>query len=200
MGVRELAAAVDRRPNSVREQLDELATVGMVLRASAPAAGRGRPAYHYLAAPGADRVQGAGTTEDYRSLAAVLADQIARLPGSAEASVSAGKRWGSALAEGRAVADDGAAIDRLIGILREAGFAPDRPDPAGPVELHRCPFDAVARAHPGIVCGVHLGMIRGALTTMGSSIDVERLDPFVTPDTCLAHLASRRPAPRVPPG
>jgi predicted ArsR family transcriptional regulator len=199
MGIHDLAAAVRRRPNSVREQLVELMTVGLVLRSAAPAAGRGRPAFQYVAAPGADEAQRAASSDDYRSLAAVLAGQIARLPGAAEASVSAGERWGSALAEGPAVAGDRAAVDRLIGILQEAGFAPDRPDPAGPIELHRCPFDPVARAQPGVVCGVHLGMIRGALATMGSAIDVERLDPFVRPDTCLAHLAARRPAPLAAP-
>ncbi len=195
IGVREVAIAVRRHPNSTREQLDQLVAAGLVLRSAAAASGRGRPAHQYAMAPGAADPQLAPGSESYRSLAAVLADQVAAVPGAGAASVAAGERWGSALAAGPVAEDDGAAVERLLGILGEAGFDPERPDPHGPVELRRCPFDAVAKAQPGIVCGVHLGMIRGTLATLGSTIDVDRLEPFVTPGTCLVHLASRRQAP-----
>jgi predicted ArsR family transcriptional regulator len=37
---------------------------------------------------------------------------------------------------------------------------------------------------------VHLGLMQGALTAMRAPVTVDRLDPFVEPDLCVAHLAS----------
>ena len=37
---------------------------------------------------------------------------------------------------------------------------------------------------------MHLGLMQGALTAMRAPITVDRLDPFVEPDLCVAHLAS----------
>lgn len=196
MGIRELAGAVERQPNSVREQLDHLRAAGLVDRAAAIAGGRGRPAYRYAAVAGADAWARAPGFDEYRSLAAVLADQLASVPNAAQASITAGERWGKALARDSPAPDgEGAAVGRLLAILGEAGFEPERPVGSGPVVLRRCPFEPVARDHPGVVCGIHLGMIRGALDALGSTVDVVGLDPFVTPDACLAHLAPRASEP-----
>ena len=36
---------------------------------------------------------------------------------------------------------------------------------------------------------MHLGLMQGALATLGSSATVEQLDPFAEPDLCVAHLS-----------
>ena len=40
-----------------------------------------------------------------------------------------------------------------------------------------------------VICPVHLGLMRGAMTALGAPVTVERLDPFAEPDLCLAHLS-----------
>ena len=57
------------------------------------------------------------------------------------------------------------------------------------IELHACPFRDVALEHSEVVCGVHLGLIQGALDQMHTSPFTVRLEPFVSPGLCLAHLA-----------
>ena len=44
---------------------------------------------------------------------------------------------------------------------------------------------------PEVVCAVHKGLITGALSALGSDLEVEGLDVFVRPDLCVARLARR---------
>jgi hypothetical protein len=41
---------------------------------------------------------------------------------------------------------------------------------------------------------VHLGLMRGAMETRGAPVAVDRLEPFVEPDPCLAHLSPQAAA------
>ena len=56
------------------------------------------------------------------------------------------------------------------------------------VRLHACPFRTVARAHPEVVCNVHLGLLRGTLSRLGAPPTTVGLQPFVTPELCVASL------------
>jgi predicted ArsR family transcriptional regulator len=70
------------------------------------------------------------------------------------------------------------------------------------IRLHACPVRDLARAHPEVGCGLHLGLLQGLLdhaATAGGHPDDEdaalsaRLEPFVEPELCIARLtASRR--------
>lgn len=189
VGVRELAVAHGLHPNSVREQLAVLVVAGLVVREVAPPAGRGRPSLRYRAKVAGD----ASDEPDYRALAGVLADQLARLPDATVASLNAGVRWGRSMIAGRPGATvETDAVDRLVELLDEVGFAPEAPTlPGGPIRLHHCPFESLARERGNVVCGVHLGLMRGALAELGAPIDAVGLDPFVRPDLCIAHLGAR---------
>lgn len=57
-----------------------------------------------------------------------------------------------------------------------------------PTSLRHCPFLELAETQAGVVCPVHLGIMRGALQTWGAPVTVDRLDAFVEPDLCLAHF------------
>jgi predicted ArsR family transcriptional regulator len=57
--------------------------------------------------------------------------------------------------------------------------------------MARCPFHALAESQPEVVCAVHKGLITGALSALGSDLEVECLDVFVRPDLCVARLARR---------
>jgi len=184
MGVRELAGSIGLHPNSVREQLQVLIESGLVVSEVAPPSGRGRPGHRYLARPDADG------DEAYQVLSRVLVDELGRSPDAGAVSASAGERWGRTLVRsaGAPVTTD-EAIDRLIGILDDAGFEPAMTaETTTPIRLRRCPFEALARDHLTVVCGVHLGLMRGALRALGAPLDVLRLQPFVEAGVCLAHL------------
>lgn len=187
VGVRELAASIGLHPNSVREQLQLLMDAGLVICESTTPSGRGRPALRYRARP-----DPAGD-EPYRVLSRVLVEELGRSPDAGPASTRAGERWGRAMTDSMgAPTAAGDAIRRLIGILDEAGFEPEAPaDLTAPIRLRRCPFEALARDHETVVCGVHLGLIRGALRALGAPLDAVRLEPFVEPGVCLAHLEPR---------
>ncbi len=71
------------------------------------------------------------------------------------------------------------------------------------IRLRGCPVRDLARAHPEVGCGTHLGLLQGLLdqaAAAGGKPDTRtqgpsaRLDPFVEPELCIARLhASRKP-------
>ncbi len=162
---------------------------GLAVRDTAPPIGRGRPALRYAAETGSDEQDPAA----YRALAGVLAEQVALLPDGVGAALVAGERWGRALAHeatGSVLATS--AIGRLVELLDAAGFAPQAPVvDGGPIRLRHCPFGTLARDHGEVVCGVHLGLMRGVLRELDAPFDALRLEPFVRPSLCLAHLGAR---------
>lgn len=192
LGIRELAAAVKLHPNTVREHLQLLVDAGIVTRQVAPPAGRGRPGIRFALDP--DAID--GDARPYATLSRVLADQLAELPNAPAAARRAGRRWGRALAAGMDPAvTQPEAIDRIVELLDDAGFAPEHPEtpvvPRTTIRLRRCPFGSLAVGREPVICGVHLGLMQGALRELGAPLDATRLEPFVTPDLCVAHLAGR---------
>ncbi len=186
LGVRDLSSALDLHPNSVREQLRVLVDAGLVsCEVSAPS-GRGRPRLLYAPRPVPDAEQ------PYRVLARVLAEQLERSPDPSAIAIEAGERWGAAMAGPiGAPLDAGEARDRLVRLLDGAGFAPEaRGETSDPIRLGRCPFEPLARDHRTVVCGVHLGLMRGVLREYGAPIDAVELHPHAEADVCLAHVAT----------
>lgn len=189
LGIRELAVTVGLHPNTVREHLDRLVAAGLVTRETSAPAGRGRPGLRYAAEPG-------GTEEDpsaYRMLARVLATALADRDDGVVAAMGAGERWGARAAGALGPVDDPAMATRsLVELLDDLGFAPE-PDPAGgsSVLLHQCPFGALAHERGDVVCGVHLGLMRGALRELGAPLDAVVLEPFVAPGLCRARLEAQ---------
>ncbi len=71
------------------------------------------------------------------------------------------------------------------------------------IRLRACPVRDLARAHPEVGCGIHLGMLQGLLDHAAAAGGKPgrrdqglsaRLDPFVEPELCIARLnASRGP-------
>jgi predicted ArsR family transcriptional regulator len=190
LAVREVAEAVGLHTNSVREQLDRLVEARLVARATADPAGRGRPGFRYVATPD----EGDSSATAYRELAGVLAGQLARQPDPVAGATAAGERWGRAMVVEAAPLPAPTAtetVQRLVTLLDDAGFAPERPaGPGEPIRLRQCPFGALVREHQVIICGIHLGLMRGALRQLDAPLDVIRLEPFVTPDLCVAHVGA----------
>lgn len=135
----------------------------------------------------------------YRLLAEILAGCVARDPAVPDGPERAGEAWGRYLVDWPPLAPalcSEAALARLLELLEEIGFAFEPPSSAGGrvcLAVERCPFREVARRHDSVVCGVHLGLIRGALAKLGGRLEVEELRPLAAGGACELAL---RPAER----
>lgn len=196
LGVQEIAQRTGLHPNTARFHLDGLVDAGMAERATARGGQPGRPRVVYQAKPAAS---GAGR-RSYRLLAEILTTLVAdHVPGPQRAATEAGRAWGGYLTERPAPSehlDTTQAVERLTGVLAEIGFDPElesadlRTDETGArIRLRRCPFREVAERHQDVVCALHLGLMHGALAELRTPVTTDRLDPFVEPDLCIAHLA-----------
>lgn len=134
-----------------------------------------------------------GGTRHYRLLAEILAKAFAAETDPAPKALAAGRAWGQQLDAERLPPDAAGAeqaIAQLVDVLDELGFAPERRviDGEQQVGLRHCPFLELAENSSNVVCPVHLGLMQGAMESWGAPVSVDRLDPFVEPDLCLAHL------------
>ncbi len=196
LGIKALAEATGIHENTVRFHLDRLLDEGLVERRAGTSTGPGRPPLTFVARqerPGRD---------NYELIAQVLSDSLnSSAPDPARAAREAGRQWGRSrirdgergrtpaggVARGRG---GDAVLERLTHLLREAGFAPElvSEDAGTTVRVHRCPFLSLSQDDQAVPCGVHLGLMEGALEAQGSTLQVTRLEPFVTPSLCVAHL------------
>jgi predicted ArsR family transcriptional regulator len=192
MSIVAVADELDVHPNTVRFHLETLVADGQVEQVRPTRKGPGRPALMFRAVRQMDR----GGTRHYRMLAEVLATGLAAEGNPAPKAQAAGREWGRRQeSQSPVVADADEAIDRLLGMLDDLGFAPEPQgsDADRRIGLRHCPFLELAENQARVICPVHLGLMQGALESWGAPITVDRLEPFVQPDLCLAHLAA---APR----
>jgi predicted ArsR family transcriptional regulator len=186
-----LAQATGLHPNTLREHLEALVRRGLARRVRATPQGRGRPAWLYEATD----PEISEADSEYAGLAATLAAHLHRTSDHPrEDAVAAGETWGQDLARkaGRPDGPSGAAARRkVVSILDEVGFRPEADERATTVRLTRCPLLETAKAYPDVVCGVHLGIVRGALDEYGTDSARTALEPFSEPGACRLHLLTR---------
>jgi predicted ArsR family transcriptional regulator len=178
-------------PNTVRFHLDRLVADGQVEQVEYGRKGPGRPPLMLRAVRQMDR----GGTRHYRILAEILITALAAERNPRAKAVAAGRAWARELDSrlesppaGAAGAEE--AIDKLVAALDELGFAPERRNSDGnrQVGLRHCPFLELAETGASVVCPIHLGLMQGALENWAAPVTVDRLEAFVEPDLCLAHL------------
>ncbi|MFC7241994.1 helix-turn-helix transcriptional regulator [Catellatospora aurea] len=191
-----LAQATGLHPNTVRFHLKVLIDAGYVVQSSVSRGGPGRPQAVYAGVTPAVEAGG------YALLAEVLAGQLDEVRG-ADLAQRAGRRWlrrtgvagvDSAAGPVGATATLDEATARAMALFTELGFDPVRTpqDGAGRIELHACPFLDVARRHPDVVCGVHLGLLRGTVDGLSPQAFDADLHPFVRPGVCAAEIRAAR--------
>jgi predicted ArsR family transcriptional regulator len=183
-----LVAVSGLHENTVREHLNGLVRGGWARREPAPRSGRGRPAWLYEA------VEGDGNGE-YAALAAALAGSIARSSAQPVADAGiAGELWGRELMRRRASEPPTPeeARDNVVALFDDLGFDPEV-DAAerSVVRLRCCPLLEAAYREPEVVCGVHLGIVRGALEEQGAPTHGLELAPFAEPGACLLTVPPR---------
>ncbi|CAN5562819.1 helix-turn-helix domain-containing protein [soil metagenome] len=193
--VNDLAEQLDVHPNTVRFHLTRLLAGGQVERMVSTPGDTGRPAQLFGPTQGMDPSGPRG----YQVLAEVLVAGLADGPGPGASALQAGRSWGRQQAQSRPVqpnevaAGPGDAVAQLVSLLDEIGFAPewDGAYDQAAIELRHCPFLELTRTQSAIVCPIHLGLMQGALEAWDAPVGVARLEPFVEPDVCLAHLSIR---------
>jgi predicted ArsR family transcriptional regulator len=191
LGVREVARRTGLHQNTARFHLEALVEARLAARETENRETPGRPRVSYRATAGAS-----GGRRRYRLLSEMLASLIAgAMPAPGTAAEEAGRAWGEYLTEQpppyqRLSAAE--ATGKLTSIMNEIGFAPeaiaDSDGGQSRLNLRQCPFREVARQHRNVICALHLGMMRGALSRMRAPVTADRLDPFVEPDLCVARL------------
>lgn len=197
LDAQQLAQITGQHVTTVRFHLDILTRESLVRQFQQPPRGRGRPRIGYRA------VQ---RTIGYQDLAQVLADQLGPDPErQAAAGRAAGRAWGDKLdTAGEPVESVREAKDRVVSLMSELGFAPERDgrenaarDPEhAVVRLTACPLRDLARTHTEVVCGVHRGLLAALLERSGAQSVVEaELVPFVTEETCEVRLRRVGPPP-----
>ncbi len=189
MSILAIAEQLAVHPNTVRFHLDSLVADGQAEQAEHGRKGPGRPPLMFQAVRQMDR----GGTRHYRLLAEILTMALAADRDPRAKAMAAGREWGRNLESAPEAAESMSAdhaIDHLVGVLDELGFAPERRTSDGEqsVGLRHCPFLELAETRGSVVCPIHLGLMQGALETWAAPVSVGRLDAFVEPDLCLAHI------------
>lgn len=181
--------------NTAREHLDALVERDLAVRRRAPAVGRGRPAWTYVAA---QLTEHDPRVREYAGLATALAGHLARTSTDPRACAdAAGRVWGTELIQGTTSATTSPttcvptpaeavapARRQVYELLQRLGFDPVADPEIRSVALRRCPLLDAARRHPEVICAVHLGLVRGALESLGTSTEGTDLHPFAEPDAC----------------
>jgi predicted ArsR family transcriptional regulator len=96
---------------------------------------------------------------------------------------AAGRRDGTAYA-GRGQEVERGELERSAAVLASRGFEPSADDDG--LVLRNCPFDALAREHTALVCGVNHDYVGGVLDGLGCAHTSARLDPG--PDRCCVRV------------
>lgn len=185
MTAAQIAARLEVHTNTVRFHLEHLEENGQVERVQPHHRAPGRPAQLYRAVR---RMDPTGPTH-YRMLAEILVNGLAARDDAAARAREMGRSWGRTMPR-RAADLAGSAVDALVAMLDDIGFAPDPPED-DQLRLRHCPFLDLAQTRSAVVCPIHLGLMQGALETWQAPVVVERLDAFVEPDLCVAHLGPK---------
>jgi predicted ArsR family transcriptional regulator len=186
LDVRELGHRSGLHENTVRWHLGVLSDAGLIESSPAANGKPGRPRILYRLRPGASA---ASSGDEHRLLATILTGTVAELADGQQRAEAAGRAWGRFLVRRPSPLEhvgDADAVGEVARLLDEEGFAAE---PRGTdIHMRRCPFHDLAETNPEIVCGVHRGLMAGALEALGSDLEVGGLDVFVQPDLCIAHL------------
>jgi predicted ArsR family transcriptional regulator len=199
-----LAEQLSQHPNTVREHLDALVTDGRIERIRRAPSGRGRPAWLYRVAAATDGAEPSDDLmsgplgpdgQEYVALAVALIDQVsAASPDPVAMARAAGERWGRTLADRHvgSLATSAPPSDQVVQMLRELRFEPQATSDPKTMRLTTCPFLDAAKRHPEVVCQIHLGIVRGALSRLGADADAADLRAFAEPGACLLGLPDTR--------
>jgi predicted ArsR family transcriptional regulator len=195
----EVAESLGLHPNTVRPHLERMRDVGLLQVETDARGSVGRPQHRYSLAADAP---GLGLEPPAMPLLARLLVGVAASAGAGpEEAVEIGRAQGRELA-GRsgaaalAAADPSVSADErclaaLVVELDRLGYdpavAPDHDSVT--VAFAHCPFQALAEAHPEIVCHLHRGLVEGFVEALGGC-EVEGFGTLVDRAPCQVELVA----------
>jgi predicted ArsR family transcriptional regulator len=191
LDARELGTRLGLHVNTVRSHLRLLAEAGLVSARREERTRPGRPRVLYEAT--AEPLDAPALTS-YRLLAQILASYLAGSERDPSARAEeAGRAWGAHLTRKPAPftsISKEETIDEAVRLHEEYGFRPElrRAKSGQELVLKRCPFQEEATTYQSVICPLHLGLIRGALTELGTGVEADWLQPFAEPSACVGHL------------
>lgn len=195
MTVAEVAERTGQHLSTTRSHLDRLVGAGLLVKARASGGQPGRPAWRYRATGHDDP---APAPAPYRSLAAALLDHLSRADGDTRASAAhVGRDWGRHLAAAADTSDG--PVGTVLDVLGGLGFTPRLADAGAEdgadaeIHLHTCPFLDLVGRNPDAMCGLHAGVVRGALESGGAPDGAAVLEPFGAPTACVVRLSLTAP-------
>jgi predicted ArsR family transcriptional regulator len=168
-------------PNTVRGHLEVLVAAQSVTRERGPAKGRGRPPWLYDAAE-------VETPESYEELKAALSQQLAEADESTLAREAA-VRWADLEAESNEapISDNDDAVTLATESLNQAGFLATQSFAGDRIEVTSCPYSELVTEHP-VICNIHTALLSEVLDRADQEVAVDRMDVWVRPGMCVAHL------------
>jgi predicted ArsR family transcriptional regulator len=191
--VDEVAAAVGLHVNTTREHLDRLVASGFVERSTEHRTTRGRPRMLYRSIDSA--AVAAIDSKARAHLVSLLLEGYGQpMESPVTAAEMAGVAWAAELgcpgseATGDPERDYAAQVDALVRHLEELGFEPERLDDDEVLALHHCPFADISSDRRGVICGAHLGLVRGILERHQGPLKVEALAPRGEGTACTLRL------------
>lgn len=188
IGREEAAREVGVPPHTARFHLDKLVEEGLLdvdhrrlSGRSGPGAGRPAKIYRRSGTEVAVSLPERGYDLVGRVFAAAVERSLDGAPLSetlAEEARATGRR------DGTAYDGTGGELDRSAGVLESRGYEPTLDGDS--LVLRNCPFDALAREHTALVCGVNRDYVGGVLDGLECRHASARLDPG--PDRCCVRV------------
>lgn len=196
----ELGEILELHSTTVRFHLDQLVEAGLVESHFVRGGGAGRPKKKYTVVDGElDPIVRPDATGPFQVLAGLLAEAMDPTQPARLTPEQAGVEWiRQRLAERGEISTERAGstgqwlgkVGGIVDLLEEWGYTPDLEVEGGrgdvTLTLPDCPFLELAKAHPAVVCGVHRGLLKGALDVAGEAQAEVSLRPFVGPAVCHA--------------
>jgi len=170
VGRDEVASALGLGRTLAAFHLDRLADAGLLEVSYARRSGRagpgaGRPAKLYRRS--AAEIEVSLPPRRYLAAAELLAEVIEHAGVDEQA-------FHTARTQSRAAGRAAGGVD-LIAALTSQGYEPQRR--AGSIVLRNCPFHALARDYPPLICGMNLASLQGLVEGLGEPDAVPRMDP-----------------------
>ncbi len=190
--VGELTAHLGLNHNAIRQHLAKLIDAGLVVQATAPARGRGRPRLLFeLNASTHERWGGVGP---YQRLSLLLVEMLR----TGDSAIEVGRRAGHQI---ELDTHGGDPIAGLGQAMTRSGFDPALVSSGHTTEfvLGNCPFADTATADPATICALHLGLAQGMADQLEGVVvdDLEPHDPIAAGCRLRLHVGANEPTPVV---
>lgn len=195
MTAAQLSEVLGLHPTTVRFHTDRLEAAGIIASHLTTAFGVGRPRKVYALPPHADDA-------DRATYLLRLLELMTESFSTSDTPEQAGERWArdhlprSASAPASSPGAWLGKIGPLVDLLRDWGYSPELTTSDGGrtcrIALADCPFMELARANTAVVCGIHQGLLRGALHQLGEDDVGVSISPFVGPNLCHADVTTRQ--------